>query len=438
MTFAGCRVGRVGSRACAILAKPYSGTVVATAIGLVALVLLTSAFIFGRDWTQTWQMIGFPGVALPPFRDLYHIVNTAGECAASVEAYPYTACGYRSGSFNYPPVWLLLGRLGISAADTAWLAMLVELPAIVLLTILLRGRSIAVGFVALPMVLSPSIILAFERANSDIVEWSLVCAAALIYSKRRKAAALLAASLLSLAIALKFLALFCISLIVRFTRTATLVSLALIAFTALYLYSLTDALPHIRKFTPVSPYISYGYTIIFDRIEFLYAPWLGLNVAGLSKSWIPHAAVILALVLSGAIALLAFRWGAQACRLDDGRDGTSFLFGAGIYCGSFLLLGTNYTYRLIFLLLCLPQLFEWMEGKNVTDHGTRRTAVVLYGCCVISMWLKFYPELTLHINQITDWALFAVFTMILVLNMLHALSMAAPQSFFGRWHRSDG
>lgn len=417
MDLAGFHAGRSGSRAHAILAKPYSGAVVGIAIGLVALTLLTAAFVFGLDWAQTWRTIRFPGVALPPFHDLYHVANTAGECAVSGESYPYTGCGYRGGKFNYPPVWLLLGHLGISAADTVWLAAAIELLAIVLLTILLRGRSIALGLVALPMVLSPSTILAVERANSDIVEWILVCAAAQIYSERRKAAAFAAALLLSLAIALKFIALFCAALIVRFSRTAIAVSAALIVFTLFYLYSLTDALPQIRKITPVSPYISYGYTIIFDRFEFLYAPRLGLNVAGLSKSWIPHAAIALALMLAAAIAAMAWSRRAAACILDDGRDGTAFLFGAGIYCGSFLLLGTNYTYRLIFLLLCLPQFFDWIaNGKT-----SRRLAQALIACCIVSMWLKFHPEKTLHINQLTDWILFIAMTAIMGLAMLRSL-----------------
>ena len=417
MNFAGRHLGRIGSQARAILARPYSGTIVGAAIGLVTLVLLTAAFVFGLDWSHTWRTIGFPGVALPPFYDLHAITSTAAQCAADGETYPYTGCGYRTSSYNYPPVRLLLGRLGMTAAETAWLAIAIELPAIVLVTILLSGRSIAMGIVALPMVLSPSTILAFERGNIDIVEWSLVCAAALIYSERRKAVAIAAALLLSLAIALKFFALFCTSLIVRFNRTAIVVTISLIAFTALYLYSLVDVLPHIRRISPVSPYISYGYTIIFDRFEILYAPRLGLNVAGLTKSWLPHAAVVLALLLAAAIAAVAWSRRSETCVLDRGRDGTAFLFGAGIYCGSFLLLGTNYTYRLIFFLLCLPQFFNWIAA----DRVSRRLAQALIASCIISMWLKFHPEKTFHINQVSDWVLFIAMTAIMALTALRSL-----------------
>src|ERR1700759_1945829 len=105
MGFAGCPAGKAGARACAILAKPYSGTVVAAALTAVGLILLTAGFVFGRDWAQTWRTIGFPGVALPPFYDLYAITSTAAQCAASGEVYPYAHCGFDTGKFNYPPVW---------------------------------------------------------------------------------------------------------------------------------------------------------------------------------------------------------------------------------------------------------------------------------------------------------------------------------------------
>ena len=43
------------------------------------------------------------------------------------------------------------------------------------------------------------------------------------------------------------------------------------------------------------------------------------------------------------------------------------------------------------------------------------------------MWLKFQPEKTLHVNQLTDWILFGVLTMLLALNALHALASLLEQ-----------
>jgi hypothetical protein len=51
------------------------------------------------------------------------------------------------------------------------------------------------------------------------------------------------------------------------------------------------------------------------------------------------------------------------CTVAASVAGTAFLFGSGIYCGTFLL-GTNYIYRLMFLLLCIPQLQDWISQKS--------------------------------------------------------------------------
>jgi hypothetical protein len=409
--------------------KPYGGSVVAAGIGLVVLVLLIAGFGFGLDWVRSWKVIGFPG-ALPPFSDLHIVTDNAAKCAdAAISEYPYVhaRCDPWHQIYNYPPVWLTLGKLGINGGHAAPLAMIVELPALALFVFLLRGRSIRCGLIALALMLSPSVVLGFERGNIDILEWVLVCAAALVYSDddRRRAAASLA--ILCLAVTLKFLAVFCCALGSRLRSASVIVSCLLVAFSLLYLYSLSDVLPMIRAITPVSPYVSYGYIILFDRLEFLYGPRLGLDLTGLTASWIPQVVVAFVLLTAGAWALAVWRRGRGQHRLDEGQDGTAFLFGSGIYCGSFLLLGTNYTYRLMFLLLCLPQLFDWIERADEDGASSRRLAYLLLGSCLVSMWLKFHPEKTLHINQITDWVLFTALIMLIFLNTLYALGKFAAR-----------
>lgn len=435
MTYSSILYFRLRIIVLAILAKPYSGAVVGTAIGSVAALLLTAGLVFDLSWVATWKIIGFPG-ALPPFYDMHAVTNAAADCATAT--YPFLNQGCNPwGRFNYPPVWLLLGRLGVNGSHTILLAALIETPALILLVTILSGRSVRAGLLSLLLVFSPSTVLAYERGNVEILEWSLICAAALIFREDNRVRACAAFALLAAGVMLKFLATFCCIAFIRFRFAIIAVSAALLLVSASYVYSLSDVLQIIRRSTPVSPYISYGYPIIFDRLEFFYAPRLGFDFTGLSKSSLPISVVTLVVLGAVACAFRVWRSMRNLLRIDDGSTGLNFLFGSGVYCGSFLLLSTNYTYRLIFLLLCLPQLFEWIEGKNVVDQGSRRIAVVLYGCCVISMWLKFHPELTLHINQISDWVIFAVFTAILVLNMLRAASERVPKSFFARWRRSD-
>jgi hypothetical protein len=415
-------IHRLTRAAAVLLAMPYAGSVVAGAIGLVALVLLVAGYGFDLDWVRSWKIIGFPG-ALPPFSDLHVVTDNAARCAgAAVSEYPYlhADCDPWHQIYNYPPVWLLLGKLGIDGGHTALLAFIIELPALVLFAFLLYGRSVGCGLIALTLMLSPSVVLGFERGNIDIIEWVLVCSAALPFSEQRALRAVASLVLLCLAVLIKFLAIFCCTLAIRLRPMSVIVSAFLVVFSLLYLYSLSAVLPLIRTITTISPYVSYGYIILFDRLEFLYGPRLGLDLTGLTGSWIPIMAVAVVLLVALATAIAVWRRGRLQYRLDEGSDGIAFLFGSGIFCGSFALLGTNYTYRLMFLLLCLPQLFDWIESPQTADRGSRRTAYLLIGSCIISMWLKFHPEKTLHINQITDWILFGALAMVLALNGLYA------------------
>ncbi len=414
---------------------PYSGTVVAIAIGLIAAVLLFAGFALDLGWVASWKIIGFPG-AQPAFYDLRAVTDSAGACAAPGNVYPYVGATCNPWlRFNYPPVWLLLGKIGITGSHTALLAALIEVPALVLLAVILRGRPVRAGLMSLLLVFSPSAVLAFERGNTDIAEWIVVCAAALLFREHHRLRAALSLALLGAGVALKFLAVFCCVLFIRFRPAAMLTSSLLVIFTIGYLLSMLDVLTLIRGVTPHTPYISYGYPIIFDRLEILYAPYVGLNLAGLTNSPIPI--VVVALFISGAMALAVGVWrsGRQPGRLPDDATGTAFLFGAGIFCGSFLL-GTNYTYRLIFLLLCLPQILDWIEMRGTAGRDARRIGWVLFASCLISMWLKFHPEKTLHINQITDWILLGGLTMILTVNALNGVSEAAPR-LMPAWMRPD-
>ena len=413
------------NRAWDLLEKPYSGTVVATAIGLTVAVLLTAGFILDLGWVASWKVIGFPG-ALPPFYDLHAVTSKAGACAAAGNVYPYVSAPCNPWpKFNYPPIWLLLGKLGINETHTVLLASLIEVPALVMLAINVRGRSVRAGFISLLMIFSPSSILAFERGNIDIAIWVLVCAAALIFHEQHRLRAVLSLMLLGFGVVLKFLSVFCCVLFIRFRSAAMLTSILLVVFTAVYVSTLWDVLPLIRHYTPLTPYISYGYPIIFDRLEFVYAPYLGLNLTGLTNSPIPIISVSLFIIGSMGYGLRTWRGDCELGRVPDGTTGTSFLFGAGVFCGSFLL-GTNYTYRLIFLLLCLPQMLDWIETRRTSARRSRRLGWVLFASCVISMWLKFHPEKSLHINQITDWIVLGTMTMVLTVNALNGLSEAAP------------
>src|ERR1017187_9852568 len=348
-----------------------SGTVIVSTIVIVLFVLL----YFGNwvGWDLTWRSFGVVPLH-PKFFDTHAVTDHAACTAKGFDAYVLNPCDSIT-PFNYPPIWLWLGNLGIDGSDSAWLAVLMTIAALGVLVALLQGRSVWNGVLASLAILSPSMMMGIERGNIDLFILALVGGAALIFAEHRLVRMAAGVALIVLAVVLKLHPVFCVALAARFSRRTFLFALTLAAVSLIYFAIIADYLPVIRHNTLSTSLLSYGYKVPFLGLDKLLAE-VGRPMTGLSNTWVPTTAVILTLILAAAIALCAFRRGSSHCTVANGVAGTAFLLGAGIYCGSFML-GTNFTYRLLFLLLCLPQLQDWLSGTFSERDNTVRIAAAL-------------------------------------------------------------
>jgi hypothetical protein len=233
------------------LSSRRSGIVVAVGIAAAFLMLLAAGYGAHFGWVRSWHLFGVIS-ASPAFLDLHGLTDNLPCAALGINVYLYTHCDILNRGYNYPPVWLLLGKFGIGGGDTPWLAFLFAMPALALMIVLLSGRSVGMGLIALSAVLSPSVMLGFERGNIDLVEWSFVCGAALLFSGRRVPQIALSLVLLIVAVVLKLIAVFCCSLIVRFRRPDIIVSGILLAFSVGYICNnIIDVYPMMRRHTQI-------------------------------------------------------------------------------------------------------------------------------------------------------------------------------------------
>jgi hypothetical protein len=101
-------------------------------------------------------------------------------------------------------------------------------------------------------------------------------------------------------------------------------------------------------------------------------------------------------------------------------------------------LGTNFIYRLMFLLLCIPQLLDWQTQKHQSD----RVGVAELGLFVSIMgalWLNGNANghsIFLLLPQLLNWFLFFFLATVLLSNFLRTL----PAAVCGRCstaHSSD-
>ena len=340
--------------------------------------------IAGVGWGGWSEILGVP-VMSPHFLDL-RIVTGGAPCASQgINVYLDGHCDPLGRRFNLPPVWLLLGHLGLTDKDALWLGPLFGLGAVMVFAAVMRGRTVVAGIAALAALLSPSVMLGFERGNVDLVIFVLVGCAALLLAGETRSRLAASFSLLALAVVAKLYPVFCCAIALRSGRLATF-GIGLLLLGMSYLIGIAGFLGFIRGNTDVTPVHSYGYLVPFMFVERQTAPHLGFSAAGLSASALPIALVSIwcALVAGGSLAL--WRRGAQHCVIAAGSAGAAFTFGAAIYCGSFLFSSSNYAYRLVFLLLCLPQLFDWVGDTTIRHGDTRKMASMLLALIYFLLW----------------------------------------------------
>jgi hypothetical protein len=401
-----------------------SGTVVALGMLGAAIAILALGRIVG--WDPTWRTLGVTPLQ-PPFFDM-HVINDYAACASKgLDAYAPQACNV--DNFNIPPTWLWLGFLGVDGSASIWLSAVIIAAAAIVMVLLLQGRSWSHGVTALAALMSPSVLMGVERGNLDFLILALVGSAALIYKERRVGRACGAIALLCLGVMLKLFPVFCVSLAARFSKQTFLFACALAALSLIYFTLTLEYIFLIRRNVPTTFVLSYGYKAIFLGMDHIRSE-AGLSALGLADTWLPAATGAVVFVCA-----LAFRRRRDFCSVHVSIAGTAFLFGAGIYCGTYFL-GTNFIYRLMFLLLCLPQLQDWQIKRSEGDKATRTAELGLFGTVLGVLWLNGNANghsMFLLLPQLLDWFLFFGMAFVVMLNFLTTLD----NSMFAARQKSD-
>jgi hypothetical protein len=390
-----------------------SGSVIVIVVFISLLFLLCSGYRVG--WDATWRSFGVTPLQ-PHFYDMHAVTDHAACAAGGFNAYVLNVCDPAT-MFNYPPAWLWLGYLGIDGTDSVWLSVLITAAALGVVITLLKGRSVYNGALASLAILSPSMMMGIERGNIDLFILALVGAAAITIAGLATNRMPWAVALVELAIVLKLYPLFCVALAARFNRRTLLFAVALAALSVVYFAIIFDYILIIRQNTPTTFKLSYGYKVIFLGLDHMRAE-AGVSPIELANTLLPVSLVVVALIFAVVAALRTFRHGSLFCQIIDGVPGVAFLFGAGIYCGSFLL-GTNFIYRLMFLLLCLPQLQDWSSAGDRTGTIARVFQVAI----LLVLWSSGNSNghtTFMIVPQLMDWLLFFGLTTILLVNFLNS------------------
>ncbi|HEY2870282.1 MAG TPA: hypothetical protein VGJ56_00095 [Reyranella sp.] len=296
-------------------------------VGWLAIAL--AVLLFG--WTPTWRTLTVP-TDQPLFSDMRSVQGAIEAVHHGLNPQVVNPADPWHRTMDYPIVWERIAERLHFEVEADYLSF--EIALVVAFLASVAGMvwwSPSWWLVAAAF--SSSILLLVERGNNDLAVFSLVCLAQAVP---------LAAGLgiLFVAALLKLYPVLCWP---AFIRTRNTLILAVVLGAALFLL-LQDELGAIHKAQPMRAYLSYG------SPSFAYA----FKVMG--HVTVPGVLISAVLVIAALGALLLFAHHirfVQDARFEARRR--FFYAGAFVFLGTFVL-GSNWDYRLTFLLFCVPLL----------------------------------------------------------------------------------
>ena len=364
-------------------------------------VVLAVAYLHSKEWSAAWQLLYVPAMDRS-FADTRTITYSIDCLAIGGDPYLSRDCDPWSRLYNYPEPWLWLRYLGVSSASTNAIGIGIALAFFSTVVALFRLHSLTTGLIAALAVLSPPVLLGVERGNTDLLIFVALTATIYLTSElpieRRQIAN--GCAIVPLAV-LKLFPIAALAVVAR-TRNGLYFSIvfAILSFALILLTTGWD-LVHVISNTPVTVIgTSYG----SSRIVMVAMHDLGLRIG--PSATLPR---VIGLCAAIAVFLLSVNVGQRhrACLMlympPLQRDARSVLGLAGIaiFLGSFLL-GSNFDYRLVFLLCTLPVLLRAYEQ----DESLKRLTVPIL--IVIFLWLSRISQEILFADELLDWALFSV------------------------------
>ena len=294
------------------------------------IILFGSISYFG--WTRTWSALFVPTMS-PAFGDMRIIQGAVISARKGLNPQIDNAGDVLQRQLNYPSVWVKIGE-AVNLPDESRFMLVCSVIVLGFVGLcafqLYRFPSLGLLFATL----STAPLLGIERGNTDLIIFCLVFLFSILLPRRWSPICLLIAT------ALKLYPVFALScLFIR--RQFLLFFCSLIPAAAIFVW-LQFEISIIRSATPESQFFSYGFPSLLKFFETNHVPRLAF--AGL-------VAAVCTATLS--LVLCLRKW--QCDRFHADLAFNLFLSGASIYVGTFFF-SSNYDYRLVFLLLCVPSL----------------------------------------------------------------------------------
>ena len=369
---------------------------------IVGLILATD--LLGYD--KGMRLFDIPPM-LPAFADLHVIVGGYETALAGINPYITNPYDPWQRLLNYPRIWMYLGDLGLTHQNIFFAGVIIGLLFIITIFKILGRITPAQGIYCALVICSSSTVLAVERGNNDLIIFMLMALAVYLTSSAQSGKNVLTGAVVITASILKLYPIFSLPMLLdsgkpRFIKLA----LAVMVVFIIYLIANLVDLSFILQNTPHGGNRSFGSAILPSKLLLTFNQQLFIE----NRQHFIYAArligsISLLLVLAGVL----FSWrhsfkNSRQVTTTDQFKLNLFRTGVSIYIGTFAL-GYNFDYRLIFLILTVPQLLDWYASSL----AVKRHAFVTLGLILALMqWNFFSTEWNMRIitlNELTSWVL---------------------------------
>lgn len=326
------------------------------------------------------RVLSFVG-AVPmslPYGDYKVIASAIQYHEQGGNPYETGAFDFAGRKYNYPAYWLQMPFLGFDQHHIKYVYIVfASLFAMGLSLVFWRDKTRAwCGY--LPFIFSPPVLLALERCNYELVVFFLVVLAVWIgFRSKSHVAGWAGGGILYLATVLKVFPVFGFIVFVRDNWKKTFLFLTPFAILSVGYFAYSRPyLKLVHENTPWSQYLSFGLNVL----PFNMAKWISPESKVLPVYFLAVAWLLAAMVL-----FISYRLGERPLPKDESGvyDAVLFRAASGIYIAVFLM-GSNFDYRLLFLLATLPFVVRMFRE----DVSSRRTYALYFGCLFGALWLS--------------------------------------------------
>jgi len=294
---------------------------------------------------------------------------------------PYNSiCVNNIAYYNYPIIWGIFSYLPFLTVKNTIIIGIVLAIIFTLISLHFFGKLDRKKIVYYSLLLfSPATILALERGNCDLIIYILILVALInkLYKNYFFSIILLFTSFLKL---FPFGAFFSVLFLKwKNYKIKYLTLITMLVMFGIYLILISNDLIMVSNKTPRPiGYHAFGLGNIPGMLMAKY----GQN----KLIWFFYLIFTTLIII-----IIFFKTNANISQLNiyNNKFGTAFIVGSCIFLTTYLI-GNNFEYRLIFLILCIPQLFIWSIDKN--DPTAKAILLII----LIVFWQSFFG-LTLKI-----------------------------------------